>query len=131
VDFFSIGTNDLSQYTMAVDRTNTTLADLANAYDPSVLQLISRVTTAARRHGIITGVCGELAGEPLAIPILVGLGVDELSMNLPAIPIAKQIVRRLNKAEVTRLAEEVLLLENPVEVRRYISEKLPFLVELV
>src|SRR5690606_18327655 len=96
VDFFSIGTNDLSQYTLAVDRTNTTLADLANAFDPSVLYLIQKVSQAAHRYGKSVGVCGEMAGDPLAIPILVGLGIDELSMNLPVVPVAKQIIRQLN-----------------------------------
>jgi phosphotransferase system enzyme I (PtsI) len=129
VDFFSIGTNDLSQYTLAVDRTNSTLANLANAYDPAVLKLIQSVVQGAHAYGKIVGVCGELAGEPLAIPILVGLGVDELSMNPSVVPLTKQIVRRLNMKDSQALAEKVLLLETPSDVRAVVSDALPFLQE--
>jgi phosphotransferase system enzyme I (PtsI) len=130
VDFFSIGTNDLSQYTLAVDRTNTNLADLANAYDPAVLTLISMVVNAAHKYGKSAGICGELAGDPLAIPILVGLGLDELSMNPPAVPTAKQIIRRLNFDDARQLAQEVLKMETPANVRRLVGERLPYLLEL-
>jgi phosphoenolpyruvate-protein phosphotransferase (PTS system enzyme I) len=128
VDFFSIGTNDLSQYTLAVDRTNASLSDLVNAFDPSVLRLISMVVNAAHTKGKMVGVCGELAGEPLAIPILVGLGVDELSMNPPAIPIAKQIVRSLTFSRAKELAGRVLELETSAQVQECVKEYFPFLV---
>jgi phosphotransferase system enzyme I (PtsI) len=128
VDFFSIGTNDLSQYTLAVDRTNTNLSDLVNAFDPSILRLISMIVKAAHSKGKMVGVCGELAGEPLAIPILVGLGVDELSMNPPAIPIAKQIVRNLTFSGANELAGCVLELETPTQVYECVKEHFPFLV---
>ncbi len=131
VDFFSIGTNDLTQYTMAVDRTNNTLSDLANAYDPAVLQLIHSVAEGAHQYGKKAGVCGELAGEPLAIPILVGLGIDELSMNPPVVPLAKQIIRRLNKEEAKRVAEEVLELETPADVKQIVLRHFPFLKEII
>jgi phosphotransferase system enzyme I (PtsI) len=130
VDFFSIGTNDLSQYTLAVDRTNTNLADLANAYDPSVLKLINNVVKDAHRYGKEVGVCGELAGDPLAVPILVGLGLDELSMNTPAIPVVKQIVRNLDMSEMKVLADAVLQMETPAEVKEHVTQKLPFLLEI-
>jgi phosphotransferase system enzyme I (PtsI) len=130
VDFFSIGTNDLSQYTMAVDRTNTTLANLANAFDPSVLTLISMVVQAAHKYGKDVGVCGELAGDPLAVPILLGLGLDELSMNTPVVPVVKQIVRSLSYAESQALAQEVLKMETPADVKKYVIEKLPFLQDI-
>ncbi len=130
VDFFSIGTNDLSQYTLAVDRTNTSLADLANAFDPSVLKLIHNVVRDAHKHGKEVGVCGELAGDPLAVPILVGLGLDELSMNIPVVPVVKQIIRSLNMAEMKLLAEHVLELETPLEVKQYVAQKLPYLLEI-
>lgn len=127
VDFFSIGTNDLSQYTLAVDRTNASLSDLVSAFDPSVLRLIAMVVEAAHKQGKMVGVCGELAGEPLAIPILVGLGVDELSMNPPAIPIAKQIVRSLTHAAAKELSLRVLELETPDQVQESVKEQFPFL----
>lgn len=129
VDFFSIGTNDLSQYTLAVDRTNATLANLANAFDPAVLLLVRNVVRAGHEHGKQVGICGELAGDPLAIPILVGLELDKLSMNLPAVPVAKQIIRRLNFAETKELAERVLQLETPEQVRECVHERMPFLAD--
>jgi phosphoenolpyruvate-protein kinase (PTS system EI component) len=88
VDFFSIGTNDLSQYALAADRTNPATGELASAFQPSVLRLIAHVAAAAHARGKRVAVCGELGGEALAIPILIGLGVDELSMSAPAIPAA-------------------------------------------
>ncbi|HPO57436.1 MAG TPA: phosphoenolpyruvate--protein phosphotransferase [Anaerolineaceae bacterium] len=130
VDFFSIGTNDLSQYTLAVDRTNQNLADLANAFDPAVLTLVRSVSRAAHKYGKIVGICGELAGDPLAVPLLVGLGLDELSMNVPALPVAKQIIRRLRASEMEALAEEALTLETPAEVKKLVAERLPFISEL-
>ena len=130
VEFFSIGTNDLTQYTLAVDRTNNSLADLANAFDPAVLRLIARVAESAHRYGKTVGVCGELGGDPIAIPILVGLGLDELSMNAPAIPIAKQIIRGLNFEEVKKLAQEVLDLESPADVKAKVFNTLPVIADL-
>ncbi len=93
VDFFSIGTNDLTQYTLAVDRTNSQLAYLTSAFSPAVLRLIQNVIVQSHKYGKWVGLCGELAGEPLAIPVLLGLGLDEFSINPPTIPIAKQIIR--------------------------------------
>ena len=86
VDFFSIGTNDLTQYTLAAERGNARLAALADPLQPAVLRLIRAVVDAGRTRGKWVGICGELAADPLAIPLLVGLGVDELSMNAVAIP---------------------------------------------
>ena len=131
VDFFSIGTNDLTQYTLAVDRTNNNLADLANAFDPAVLRLIARVADAAHEHGKTVGVCGELGGDPIAIPILVGLGLDELSMNAPAIPVAKQIIRQLDYDEVKKLARTVLDLESPADVKAMVFKTLPMIENLI
>ena len=130
VDFFSIGTNDLTQYTLAVDRTNNNLADLANAFDPAVLRLIARVVENAHKYGKTVGVCGELGGDPIAIPILTGLGLDELSMNAPAIPVAKQIIRGLNYEEVRKLAQEVLDLESPADVKAKVFNTLPVIADL-
>ena len=100
VDFFSIGTNDLTQYTLAADRTNPNVAGLASAFSPAVLRLINNVISEGHKHGKWVGVCGELAGELLAIPILLGMGLDEFSMNPQTIPDAKQLMRGLNAQRV-------------------------------
>ena len=121
VDFFSIGTNDLSQYTLAAERGNARVAALADAYHPSVLQLIEDVVEAAHRHGKWAGVCGEMGGEPLAAPVLIGLGVDELSMSAPAIPRAKQIVRLLDYEKTRRLAQQALALEDAEAVKNLLN----------
>jgi phosphotransferase system enzyme I (PtsI) len=125
IDFFSIGTNDLSQYTLAVDRTNAQVAHLASSFHPSVLRLIKQVIDAAHAKGKWVGLCGELAGEPLAIPILLGLGLDEFSMNPPAIAIAKQIIRSLSSEDVKQIAENALELENAEDVKTYIKQHVP------
>ena len=124
VDFFSIGTNDLTQYTLAVDRTNPQLAYLASAFSPAVLRLIQNVIVQAHKYGKWVGLCGELAGEPLAIPVLLGLGLDEFSMNPSIIPTAKQIIRRLKVAECQSLAEEILKFESAEEVKTYLQKKI-------
>ncbi len=131
VDFFSIGTNDLSQYTMAADRTNPKVADLSNAFFPAVLRLIRDVISAAHQEGKWVGMCGELAGEPLAAPILLGLGLDEFSMSPPMVPVVKQILRSLNAQEMQALAEQALQLETPQEIQQLVKEKVPFIAELV
>jgi phosphotransferase system enzyme I (PtsI) len=95
VSFFSIGTNDLVQYTLAADRGNERLTRLQSADHPAVLELIGQTCEAAREAGIWVGMCGEAAGEPAMIPKLVELGVTELSMSAPSIPRAKKIVSEL------------------------------------
>jgi phosphocarrier protein FPr len=117
VDFFSIGSNDLTQYTLAAERGNPRVASLADAFQPAVLELIRQVAEAAHAHGKWTGVCGELAGDPLAVPLLVGLGIDELSMPPPAIPRAKQLIRALDYETARRQAQSALKLETPDAVR--------------
>jgi phosphoenolpyruvate-protein phosphotransferase/dihydroxyacetone kinase phosphotransfer subunit len=121
VDFFSIGTNDLTQYTFAADRTNPKVASLADACHPAVLRQIQRVVEAAQSNGIWVGVCGELAGDPDAIPILLGLGVDELSMSPPSIPIAKEIVRGWSVSQAQSLAAQALHLDSAETVRTLIK----------
>jgi phosphoenolpyruvate-protein phosphotransferase len=118
VDFFSIGTNDLTQYTLAAERGNPQLARFSDALHPAVLQLVRQVVQAARPHGKWVGVCGELAGDPVAIPVLVGLGVRELSMSPASIPRAKDVVRSLRLDEAESLAERVLQAESAPSARR-------------
>jgi len=125
VDFFSIGTNDLSQYTLAADRTNASVAALADAFHPAVLRLLRDVITAAHAQDKWVGLCGELAGEPLAIPVLLGLGLDEFSMNPPAIPLAKQIIRALTLDEAREVAQAALELDSPSAVRTLVRERVP------
>jgi phosphotransferase system enzyme I (PtsI) len=125
VDFFSIGTNDLSQYTMAADRTNALVADLSNAFQPAVLRLIRDVIKASHDHGKWTGMCGELAGEPLAAPILLGLGLDEFSASPPMIPIIKQILRNLDSNEMKIIAEEALNMDSPEEIMNLVRSLVP------
>ncbi len=105
VDFFSIGTNDLTQYTLAAERGNPLLSDMADALHPAVLRLISEVVEAAHAEGKWVGVCGELAGNPLAVPVLIGLGVDELSLNPGGIPLTKSIIRTIDTTEARLLAK--------------------------
>jgi Phosphoenolpyruvate-protein kinase (PTS system EI component in bacteria) len=95
VDFFSIGTNDLDQYTFAADRTNQNLTYLYQPLNPAMLKLIEMTIHASHKKGKWTGMCGEMAGDPEAIPILVELGIDELSMSPQKIPQAKKIIRNL------------------------------------
>lgn len=121
VDFFSIGTNDLTQYTLAAERGNPRVAALSDALQPAVLQLIQQVVSAAHARDKWVGVCGELAGDPLAIPLLVALGVDELSMNAPAIPRAKQVIRARSYSDVSARAPAILELESPDAIREALS----------
>jgi multiphosphoryl transfer protein len=122
VDFFSIGTNDLVQYTMAAERGNEAVAGLADGLHPAVLLLIRGVVAVAEAHGKWVGVCGELGADPLAVPVLVGLGVSELSVNPPAIPATKEAVRQLDMETAGRLAREALRSSSAEEVRALVAE---------
>jgi multiphosphoryl transfer protein len=124
VDFFSIGTNDLTQYTMAAERGNPILANLADALHPAILRLIANVVDSAHRYGKWVGVCGELAGDLLAAPILIGLGVDELSMNPGRIPGVKDLLRKLEIEDLKMLANQVLALESASAVRKVAKDYL-------
>jgi phosphotransferase system enzyme I (PtsI) len=125
VDFFSIGTNDLSQYTLAADRTNAQVAEIASGFQPAVFRLIKGVIDAAHAKGKWVGLCGEMAGELLAIPILLGLGLDEFSMNPPAIPFAKRLIRSISMEHARNVAEKALNLSSDAEIRAYIQEVVP------
>ncbi|MDQ0652610.1 phosphoenolpyruvate--protein phosphotransferase [Pseudomonas cedrina] len=117
VDFFSIGTNDLTQYTLAMDRDHPRLASQADSFHPAVLRLIATTVKAAHAHGKWVGVCGALASEALAVPVLIGLGVDELSVSVPLIPAIKAAVRERNLADCQVIARQVLGLEEAGQVR--------------
>ncbi len=125
VDFFSIGTNDLTQYTLAAERGNPALSNLSDALHPAVLTLIKKVVDAAHKYGKWVGVCGELAGDPVAAPVLVGLGVDELSLNPAGIPRIKAIVRELNFSETQVFALKILSTSNAIEARKMAREEDP------
>ncbi len=117
VDFFSVGTNDLTQYTLAAERGNAGVAALADPLHPAVLRLVDMTTRAAAAAGRDVAVCGEVAGDRLAVPLLLGLGVRELSMSPVAIPAAKQAVRATDAAAARRLAGEALAADSAAAVR--------------
>jgi phosphocarrier protein FPr len=121
VDFFSIGTNDLSQYIMAADRTNPRVQALSDAFQPAVLRTIQYIIERAHACGIWVGLCGELAGDLLAVPILLGLGLDEFSMNPPAIPAVKQVISKLTMVQAEAIAAAALKLETAEAVRELVK----------
>lgn len=121
VDFFSIGTNDLTQYTMAVDRTNERVANLASPYNPAVLKLIAMTIDAAHRYGKWVGMCGELAGDVLAVPVLLGLGLDEFSMASSSIPAVKQTIRKWTVKRCKQVAQDALAMQGSSEVLEYLA----------
>jgi phosphotransferase system enzyme I (PtsI) len=116
VKFFSIGTNDLIQYSLAVDRMNPKIAHLYEPTHPAILRLIKATTDAAHAHGIWVGVCGEMAGDPVLVPLLLGLGVDELSAAPSAVPAVKFLLRRLKLSEARELARFALECESGAEI---------------
>ncbi len=117
VDFFSIGTNDLTQYTLAMDRGHPKLAKKADALNPAVLKMIQLTCAGASAQGKWVGVCGGMASDPMAVPVLLGLGVGELSVSVPAIPAIKALIKRVSLAECRELAAEVLQMRSSTEVR--------------
>ncbi len=119
VDFFSIGTNDLTQYALAVDRTNEMIADIADYFDPSVLRLIQMVIKNAHKHGKKVGMCGSMAGDPLASALLLGMGLDEFSMAAGMIPGIKDRLRRYKKSELSLLVENCISASDAETVRNF------------
>jgi len=128
VDFFSIGTNDLIQYTLAVDRVNEQVAHLYDPYHPSVLRLIREVINSAHRNGIWVGLCGEMASNPDLACLLVGLGIDELSMASAAIPAVKQRIRSVKLSGLKAFADDLYQAPSSTEVRALFAERIPRLV---
>jgi phosphocarrier protein FPr/phosphocarrier protein len=125
VDFFSIGTNDLTQYTLAMDRTNAQLASQVDAFHPAVLVLIAKAAEGARARAKSVGVCGGLAADPLAAGLLIGLGVDELSMPASAIPIVKARIRQLDTVDCSKAAAEALKQHSADGVRAVLAKHFP------
>lgn len=123
VDFFSVGTNDLIQYTMAADRMNEKVSYLYQPFNPAILNLLHNVITEAHKAGKWVGMCGEMAGEELAIPILLGLGLDEFSMSASSVLRARSLVKRLTKSETEAIVNEVLNMDTAEEVVNFLSEK--------
>ena len=116
VDFFSIGTNDLIQYTMAADRMNQRVSYLYQPYSPSILRLVKMVIDAAHAEGKWAGMCGEMAGDETAIPLLLGLGLDEFSMSATSILKARSQIKKLSKIEMENLAQQVLNMQTTDQV---------------
>lgn len=123
VDFFSIGTNDLIQYTMAADRMNEQVSYLYQPYNPAILRLVDNVIQAAHKNGKWAGMCGEMAGDPIAIPILLGLGLDEFSMSATSILPARSQLRGISKEEAASYREEILSMGTAEEVVDFVKEK--------
>ncbi len=122
VDFLSVGTNDLTQYVMAADRGNAAVAGLVNPLQPAVIHAIHQVVQAGHGAGIWVGLCGELGGDPIATPLLAGLGLDELSMNATSIPRVKARIRSLDAATAAEIATTVLGMLTAQEIEDYLRE---------
>lgn len=128
VDFFSIGTNDLIQYTLAIDRLNEHVGHLYEPLHPAVLRMVKHTVDAGHAAGIRVGMCGELAGELLLTVLLLGLGLDDLSMNAVALPLVRGLLRKLSKTEARKLANEVLGLSSASEIEQAVRGKLASLL---
>jgi phosphotransferase system enzyme I (PtsI) len=123
-DFFSIGTNDLIQYALAIDRGNKSVAHMYEPLHPAVMRMVRDVVQISRKAGIRVAMCGEMAGDPLYIPVLLGLGVTELSMNPTSIPVAKRVIRMTSLKEAKKIARQALALATVEEVNDYVSREM-------
>lgn len=123
VDFFSIGTNDLIQYALAIDRANPQVAYLYDAMHPAILRMLKMVVDVCKKHGVEICMCGEMAGEIQNLPLVLGLGIDELSINPPFIPEVKNIIRSLNQEETTAFVDEALRLKTSEQVFHFVQER--------
>lgn len=128
-DFFSIGTNDLIQYTLAIDRTNENVSYLFKPLHPAILKMIRETTGAAKKAGIDVAVCGEMASDPMYIMVLVGFGLDALSMNPISIPRVKRIIRNIKYSEAENLVKKILSLSTPEEVEKVVEEKVGAIIK--
>jgi len=130
-DFFSIGTNDLVQYTMAADRMNEKVSHLTQPMNPSVLRLIRMVIENAHREGKWVGMCGEMAGNPIAVPLLLGLGLDEFSMSASSILPARVLMSKISLADAKQVAAKALDMQTAEEIERYVQESFPQIAEVL
>jgi phosphotransferase system enzyme I (PtsI) len=128
VDFISIGTNDLIQYSLAVDRSNELVADLYRSTHPAVLRLIEQVIAAGDAEGIDVSMCGEMAADPLMVPVLIGLGLRTLSMNPLAVPVTRSMIRQLSHREATHIARQAKRMITAREVEEFLLERLAILL---
>ena len=126
-DFFSVGTNDLTQYALCMDRTNPALAARVDGLHPAVLRLLAQAADGAARNGKWLGVCGAMASDPIAVPLLIGLGVTELSVSPAVIPEIKAVVRRVSLAECRSMAQAVLQLTSAEAIRAHVKAAWPWL----
>lgn len=122
VDFFSIGTNDLVQYTLAVDRGNANISYLYNHFNPAVLRLVQRTISSARENGIWAGMCGEMASDPNAAVLLMAMGISELSMSAPSIPRVKEKIRSISSVKAKEILADVMAMEDGDEIRNYLQK---------
>ena len=123
VDFFSIGTNDLIQYTLAIDRVNEHVAHMYQPFDPALIRMIASVVSAARNENIRVTLCGEMAGDPLCVPILLGVGLDALSMNARSIPLIKKIVRAMPISQARDDLKAIMRLHTAGAVQQYLFKR--------
>jgi phosphoenolpyruvate-protein phosphotransferase (PTS system enzyme I) len=135
VNFFSIGTNDLTQYTLAVDRTNEKVIRYYNSYQPAVLRLIKNAIEVSHKAGKITGMCGEFAGSPLATVLLLGMGLDEFSMSSASIQKVKKIIRSVDFGFTKKVTETAFGLSTANEIENYLKQileelKLSFILDV-
>ncbi len=122
VDFLSIGTNDLTQYLLAVDRNNSRVASLYDSLHPAVIRAILQVVESARTHGTPVSVCGEMAGDPIAALLLLAMGIDSLSMSVSSLPRVKWVIRNVTRDRARQILSDVLLIEDAAGIRKYLNE---------
>ena len=127
IDFFSIGSNDLTQYILAADRLSETVGDMYDSFNPAVLRGIKIIKDAADKYGKKVSVCGEMAGDPRAVVALLSIGIKDLSMVETSIPMIKALIRNLNYQELVLLKNELLKCGNPEKVKNLLKEKIMYL----
>ncbi len=128
VDFFSIGTNDLIQYALAIDRVNEHVAYMYEPYHPAVIRMITQTVKSAKDEGIEVALCGEMAGDPFCAPLLLGIGIDELSVNAGAIPLLKKLIRSISRKDAVNDLREIMKLTTAKEVRKFIMQRVETLM---